>query len=305
MFAGEGDSKKNPLMKTLPRLIFVAALLAAWGFASGCALLRRGAARVISPMATQLSEGFMHQSDVDLVREGAPAFLLILDSLAEAHPDNPAVLIAAAEAQVAYATGFIDKEQKARSKGMYFKAKTYGLRALARNKRFARALDGKQDEFEQSLRGFKKADAGALFTTASAWVMWIIASADSPAALGGMPKVLAMMDRVRELDPGIRNGGVDLFYGIYHTVLPLGGGRDLEKARAHFERSIEIAGPDYLLTRVTFAEFYARYAFDQALFEDSLKQVLEADPQVPAFTLMNAVAQKRAQALLDQIDELF
>ena len=292
-------------MKTVQRIVWVSLVMAACGLASGCVLVRKGAARVISPMATQLSEGLMHQSDVDLVKEGAPAFLLILDALAEAHPDNPAVLLAAADAQMAYATGFVDKEQKARAKGMYLKAKTYGLRALARNKRFDRALEGTQEEFVQSLRGFKKKDAGALFTTASAWVMWIIASSDSPAALGGMPKVLAMMDRVQELDPGIRNGGADLFYGIYYTVLPLGGGRDLEKARGYFDRSIRIAGPDYLLAQVTFAEFYARYAFDQELFETTLKRVVEATPSVPAFTLMNAVAQKRAQTLLDQVNDLF
>ena len=292
-------------MKRHTQIIGMSLLLAACVLASGCVLVRKGAARVISPMATQLSEGLMHQSDVDLVKEGAPAFLLILDALAEAHPDNPAVLLAAADAQLAYATGFVDKEQKARAKGMYLKAKTYGLRALARNKRFDRALEGTQEEFVQSLRGFKKKEAGALFTTASAWVMWIIASSDSPSALGGMPKVLAMMDRVQELDPGIRNGGADLFYGIYYTVLPLGGGRDLEKAREYFDRSIRIAGPDYLLAQVTFAEFYARYAFDQELFESTLKRVVEATPSVPAFTLMNAVAQKRAQALLNQVNELF
>ena len=292
-------------MKRHTQIIGMSLLLAACVLASGCVLVRKGAARVISPMATQLSEGLMHQSDVDLVKEGAPAFLLILDALAEAHPDNPAVLLAAADAQMAYATGFVDKEQKARAKGMYLKAKTYGLRALARNKRFDRALEGTQEEFVQSLRGFKKKEAGALFTTASAWVMWIIASSDSPSALGGMPKVLAMMDRVQELDPGIRNGGADLFYGIYYTVLPLGGGRDLEKAREYFDRSIRIAGPDYLLAQVTFAEFYARYAFDQELFESTLKRVVEATPSVLAFTLMNAVAQKRAQALLNQVNELF
>jgi hypothetical protein len=292
-------------MKIHKKLLFMPALLAACCLASGCVLIRKGAARVISPMATQLSDGLMHQSDVELVREGAPAFLLMLDALAEAHPDNPAVLIAAADAQMAYATGFVDKENKARSKAMYLKAKTYGLRALAKNKRFDRALAGPQDEFVQSLRGFKEKDAGALFTTASAWVMWIIASSDSPAALGGMPKVLAMMDRVQELDPRIREGGVDLFYGIYYTVLPLGGGRDLEKARACFDRSMEISGPDYLLSRVTFAEFYARYAFDQELFENTLKQVLAADPKDPRFTLMNAVAKTRAQDLLDQVDDLF
>lgn len=292
-------------MKCLETLLCAALLLAVGAGGSGCVLVRKGAAKIVSPMAMELSEGFMHQNDVDLVREGAPAFLLMLDALAEAHPDKPAVLIAAAEAQMAYAMGFVDQSQKERSKTMFLKAKTYGLRALSQNRRFARALGGSHDDFVQALSSFRKKDAEALLSTATAWVMWIIASSDSPAALGDMTKVLEMMKRVEALDSGIRQGGVDLFFGIYYTVLPLGGGRDLEKARGHFERSMEIAGPDYLLNRVTFAEFYARYAFDQELFERTLNQVIAADPKIPEFTLMNAVAKMRAQALLGQIDDLF
>ena len=88
-------------------------------------------------------------------------------------------------------------------------------------------------------------------------------------------------------------------------MLPLGGGRDLEKALACFERSMKVSGPDYLMARVTFAEFYARYAFDQELFETTLKQVLAAEPKESRFTLMNAVAKTRAQTLLDQVGDLF
>jgi hypothetical protein len=248
----------------------------------------------------------MHQGDLDLVREGAPAFLLVLDALAEAHPDNPTVLVAAAEAQMAYATGFVATDNPPRAKLMYNKARTYGIRALSKNKRFARALEGtSQDAFEDSLRSFKVRDAQALFTTAASWVMWIIASADSPVALGDLPKVMALIARVRELEPNIRQGGIDMFYGIYYTVLPLGGGRDLAKAKAHFERSMDIAGPDYLLPRVTYAEFYARYAFDEDLFETTLNDVLAATPTRPEFTLLNSVAKTRAQALLDRMEELF
>lgn len=292
-------------MKLPIHLLGAALVLAAGTGGSGCLLVRKGAAKIVTPVAMELSDGFMRQTDVELVREGAPAFLLMLDALAEAHPDKPAVLIAAAEAQMAYAMGFLDKAQKERAKSMFLKAKTYGLRALSANRNFARARDGSYEDFVHALGHFRKRDANALLATATSWVMWIIASSDSPAALGDMPKVLAMMERVKELDPRIRQGGVDLFYGIYYTVLPLGGGRDLAKARRHFERSIAVAGPDYLLNRVTFAEYYARYAFDQELFERTLRNVLAAEPAVPEFTLMNAVAQARARALLAQMDDLF
>ena len=83
-------------------------LAAAGAGGSGCMLLRKGAAQVVTPVAKELSDGFMRQTDVELVREGAPAFLLMLDALAEAHPDKPGVLIAAADAQMAYAIGFLD-----------------------------------------------------------------------------------------------------------------------------------------------------------------------------------------------------
>ena len=293
-------------MKPPIHLLGAALVLAAGIGGSGCLLVRKGAAKIVTPVAMELSDGFMRQTDVELVREGAPAFLLMLDALAEAHPDKPAVLIAAAEAQMAYAMGFLDKAQKERAQSMFLKAKTYGLRALSsRSRKFAQAQEGSYEDFVHALGYFRKKDADALLATATSWVMWIIASSDSPAALGDMPKVLAMMERVKELDPRIRQGGVDLYFGIYYTVLPLGGGRDLEKARWHFERSMEIAGPDYLLNRVTFAEFYARYAFDAELFERTLKQVVAADPKIPEFTLMNSVAKMRAQALLGQMDDLF
>ena len=293
-------------MKPPIHLLGAALVLAAGIGGSGCLLVRKGAAKIVTPVAMELSDGFMRQTDVELVREGAPAFLLMLDALAEAHPDKPAVLIAAAEAQMAYAMGFLDKAQKERAQSMFLKAKIYGLRALsARSRKFAQAQKGSYEDFVHALGHFRKKDADALLATATSWVMWIIASSDSPAALGDMPKVLAMMERVKELDPRIRQGGVDLFYGIYYTVLPLGGGRDLAKARRHFERSIAVAGPDYLLNRVTFAEYYARYAFDQELFERTLRNVLAAEPAVPEFTLMNAVAQARARALLAQMDDLF
>ncbi|NCD21445.1 MAG: hypothetical protein EOL90_00710 [Spartobacteria bacterium] len=292
-------------MKPMIHLLGATVLLAISVGGSGCVLARKGAAKLVTPVAMELADGFMRQTDVELVREGAPAFLLMLDALAEAHPDKPAVLIAAAEAQMAYAMGFLDKSQKDRAKAMFLKAKTYGLRALSRNQRFARSADGTHDEFVRALGALRKKDADALLATATSWVMWIIASSDSPAALGDMPKVLAMMERVKELDPKIRQGGVDLFYGLYYTVLPLGGGRDLPKARRHFERSLKIAGPDYLLNRVTFAEYYARYAFDAELFERTLRDVLAAEPDVPEYTLMNAVAKARARALLARMDDLF
>ena len=278
------------------------ATLAACTALAGCALVRSGVQR----SARNFAAGLMQEDDLDLAREGMPAFVLALDAMAAAHPEDPAALAAAADAQLAYATAFTG-DDAARAKRMYAKARRLSLEALSlRNWKFAKALEGlDQDAFERSLEGFGKEDAGTLFTAAASWMLWIVANSDSPAALGGLPRALAMVERTHELDPGIRNGGPELFYGIYYTVLPYGAGRDLEKAREHFEKSMELAGEDYLPAKVAFAEYYARYAFDQPLFEETLRAVLAAEPVSKANGLANEAAKRRAASLLEKTEDLF
>ena len=99
--------------------------------------------------------------------------------------------------------------------------------------------------------------------------------------------------------------GPDAFFGIYYAVQPRGAGQDLAKSKAHFERAFQYAGADYLLPRVMYAEFYARYAFDRDLFESTLKEVVTHHDDTAEFRLMNEVARKRAQALLDNVDDYF
>jgi hypothetical protein len=46
------------------------------------------------------------------------------------------------------------------------------------------------------------------------------------------------------------------------------------------------------------AEFYARLVFDRELHDRLLGEVLAADPKAPGYTLMNTLAQQRANQLL-------
>ena len=56
---------------------------------SGCASLASSAA---SGMAENLSASMLNQDDPELVREATPAYLLLLDSLVEGSPEDPAIL---------------------------------------------------------------------------------------------------------------------------------------------------------------------------------------------------------------------
>lgn len=294
---------QRQMIRTIFTLVLAAVLLAA---ASGCMVIRKGVSMVTTPLANNLSAALQEQTDLQLVHDGAPAFLLLFDGLIKSSPDNAGLLLGASSAQSAYATAFVDKEEAARARDMFLKAREYGLRVLRKsNKRFAKVWDQPLEKFETAVPYFRKRDVPALYATATAWAGWIISSPDSMAAIGEFSKAKLLMERVLALDPAYQYGGADSFFGIYYAVQPRGGGRDLEKSKAHFEKAMEYAGPDYLLHKVMFAEFYARYQFDRELFEQTLKGVVEYAGDKPEFRLMNAAAKKRAEGLLARADDLF
>jgi len=296
-----GDAIWYALMRKL-RIILVFALV---GSGHGCAIIRSGVGRAMAPMAEDLAASLQRQSDVELVREGAPAYLLLLDGLAQSGAPQPKMLLAAAEANTAYAMAFLDQTDRERARAFHARARDYGLVVLRRNRHFRAAERAPMMDYEAAVRTFRKRDVPALFTTGTAWISWILSSSDSVEALAQLGRAVALMQRVLELDPDYRMGGAHLFFGLYYAVQPLGAGRDMEKAQAHFQRVFELAGPDYLLARVTYAEYFARYAFNRELFESTLREVLAPREDPPEFRLMNAVARLRARALLDRVEEFF
>lgn len=279
--------------------------LAAAALLAGCGVLRQGAAGLVSPVAGNLALSLQRQTDLQLVEDGVPALILLLDGLVLSAPDNIELRLAAADAYTAYAGAFTDPDDKARASELFGRAKTYALEVLSRNKRFKAALADPRADFDAAVKTFRKRDVPALYAAATAWTGWIISNSGSVAATADLSRAMALMQRVMDLDRGYRQGGADTFFGIYRCILPRGAGQDLAKAREHFESAIRYAGPDYLFPKVTLAEFYGRYAFDRELHDRMLNDVLTRTGTPPEFGLMNAVARKRAKALLAAADDWF
>jgi hypothetical protein len=60
------------------------------------------------------------------------------------------------------------------------------------------------------------------------------------------------------------------------------------------------------MTRVLYAQYYARQVFDQAFYEKLLNEVLEAPVEnYPETRLMNEVARVKARTLLELTEEYF
>ncbi len=255
-------------------------------------------------LADNLGQAILNQDDPETVKEGAPAYLLILDGFIKDSPDDPALLLAGARLYGAYAAVFVEDPERA--KRMTNRARDYARRALClRQERFCE-LEGKPfDEFAPALEDMSRADVPALYTYATAWAGWVQARREDWLAIADLPKIEAMLDRVVVLDEAYEQGQAHLYLGILRTRLPPSMGGKPEQGRQHFERAWELSDGRNLMAKVELARRYARLVFDRELHDRLLNEVLMADPREPNLTLSNTLAQQDARQLLASADDYF
>ena len=245
------------------------------------------------------------QSDLKLVREGMPSYLMLIDGMVEAVPENKQLLITAAQSYASYASGFIQDEDKAYALTLYAKARSYALRALEKNG-FKNPLSRPFDDFEDGLQKMAKKDLPYLFWAASCWGGWISLNQGSMEAMAELPRVVAMMKRVLELDEAFYYGGAHLFMGILEASTPRIAGGDMNLARDHFLKAIELGEGKFLMAKVYFADYYAKKAFDRELFIATLEDVLGTPVDIEVeLTLLNSVAHSKARKLIAEADDYF
>jgi len=290
------------MISPLRTLFFNACLLAAAALmVTACASMMATAG---SGLAGNLSTAILNQDDPDLVRDGAPAYLLMLDSFVEGSPDNEAALSAAANLYAAYGVVFVDDPIRARK--LTLRARTYGQRALCQaDRRACGSWELGYEDFVVALEVLNKRDVAALYTFGVSWIAYIQAHSDDWAALAKLPQVQATMMRVQEIDPRYEQSNVEHFLALLDTIRPPALGGDFEAGFAHYERAMSLSGGRDLSIKVDCARYYARTLYDRELHDRLLNEVLAADPVHEGFTLFNTLAQDEAQELLDSADDYF
>jgi len=245
------------------------------------------------------------QSDLRILREGMPAYLMLIDGMIQAWPDNDRLLIAGAQSYSSFASLFVEDQDKEYANLLSVTGKQYALRSLERTG-FKDPLQKPFDDFNKDLKRLKKKDVPVLFWTATCWANWIRLNLDSMEALSELPRVEAMMRRVLELDEGFHYGGAHLFMGIWYASRPKIVGGDLKKAQEHFLRALDLGQRKFLMAYVYYANYYARKIMDKELFTSTLQKVLDTPADIsPDLTLTNTVAKRQAKELLSHAEEYF
>lgn len=286
------------------RRIAVAWLCAGLVLLAGCASVVRKAS---DGFARNLGAAVLDSEDPATVRDGLPAYLLLLDSLVAGqkpgHPDNASLLFAAARLNAAYAGNFTG-DDRVRAQRLAGKAFRYAREATCLgDMRLCAAIDGDPEAFAAVVAGDDHVDG--MYVLASSWAGFLQANAEDWGAIADLPKVQALLERVVALDERHDGGQPWVYLGVLNSLRPEAIGGKPEAGRQAFEKAIALSGGRNLYAKTLYAEFYARLLFDQELHDRLLNEVLAADPKAPGYTLTNTLAQERARKLLESGKDYF
>jgi hypothetical protein len=259
---------------------------------------------ITAPISDSISSAILNQDDPELVREGAPAYMLLIEGMINENPENISLLIGGAKLFGAYSTVFA--ADKTRARLMANKALNFSERAIClKEKAFCNASSMSYKQIKPLIAKLNKRDLEVLYIFATSWAGVIQLNTDSWKYIGQLAQVQLLLEKVVALDDSYERGQPHIYLGVLHSQIPPAQGGNPERGREHFERAIELSNGRDLMAKVMYAENYARLMYDQELHDRLLDEVLKADPHEPGLTLTNVIAQQQARELQASAKEYF
>jgi hypothetical protein len=254
--------------------------------------------------AENLTTAILDEDDPGTVRDGVPAYLLLIDGMIQGDPENVDALLAGAKLYGAYAGGFVDTPERAQR--LANRAYDYAHRALClREKDLCAGLDKPFDAYSTALEDSSRKDLATIYGFGAAWAGRIQVNSGDWNAIADLPKLQSLLLRVASIDPHYDDGGAYLYLGVINSIRPASLGGKPEEGKAYFDKALELSAGKNQMVRVLYAQFYARLVFDQTLHDKLLNDVLAADPHAARLTLINTLAKVKAKALLESGKDFF
>lgn len=294
----------------------IVAILSLCGLLSGCAAVFNFVADSSIPVVRGQADSFEARSDLDAAEREAPGNLELLTPLLENAPNSAALNAVGAQLVGGLAFAFVeplvgpydipDPARVAKAKALYIKGREYGQRALRQKPAFRENENGDVEAFTKALEDFGALDVPALFWTAYNWGQLINLSKDDPELVVELPRVTALMGRVKQLDAPYYHGGAHAFDMVNAAARPGILGGQPEVAKAAYERAIAVDGGKFLTHHLMFAQYYAVQIQDPKLFKRTLEDIISAPADIlPKARLANDLARRRAKLLLAKISDFF
>ena len=282
---------------------------------SGCTSIAVGA------VGDALSGGgsvFAADDDPELVEAAIPFGLKTIEGLLARDPEHRDLLLAAASGFTQYAYGFVLQEAHAveeddfrrarelvrRCQRLFARAREYGMRGLeAEHDGFRATLERDPDA---ALARLEPDDVDLLYWTTAAWSALISVSKDDLERIAELEEVELLLARALELDEAFDHGALHELALAFEASRSEVMGGSVERARAHYQRALELSEHKKVGPLVTWAEVVTVRTQDRAAFDQTLDRALAFDTDsAPEFRLNNIIAQRRARRLKARAGDLF
>jgi tetratricopeptide (TPR) repeat protein len=292
---------------------------------SGCNL-QRIAADQTAEIAERGSAGFNGFWDYDIFGKAVPSAILQTEALIRVSPDNEKLLIGLSRTYVVYAYGWLSAEwEQADERGDFERADELELRLRHVYKRSMEValrvvrMHDKRHQLDEKIKSGKvdvlmpylretftdKDDVSGLYWAGGSWGAMMANSNGDMNALADAPLARALMERSVELDPAYADAGGLGVLGTVEASFPELFGGNLDKARAYYERALEVCQRKNHLILLSYAKTYAVAKQDRELFVALLNEIMTAPDQGDDLRMNNKVARFRAKRYLRRVDEWF
>jgi hypothetical protein len=269
------------------------------------------------------------ESDYELARQAIPGALKTIEGFWVAGPPPDArerLERILTEGFCQYGTAFVEDDweeakfkqdlaatdyHNARATHIFTRCLNYALKGLG--SRWQKEIFGETDTVTKLIKETGASKRFSLLFAATALGSLVNHNLTRVEMLAYLGTVQAMLERVIEIDAkhGLPKNRVHaalpyVALGMLDSGKGKAMGGDPDKAKAEFEKAIEITDGKFLLARTLMAYRVGLQTNDRKFFHDNLVKVLETPPSVwPEQRLANEVAHRRARRYLSHEKELF
>lgn len=234
-------------------------------------------------------------------REGLDKAIAAMEAYAASHAGEQEPMIALSRAWYFLGDAYVESPEE--RSVIFEKGVTWGEKAMSADPEFKARVD-KGEKAATAVEALQKDDQMAIYWTGVNLGKW--------ARLQGFSTVVkykgyisALMTKCTALDETAFWGGPTRYWGSFYAVAPSFAGGDMTKSKEYFEKA-KTSYPEVLTSYVLYADTYATKAQDRALFKQLLEHVIAAPGDaIPELVPEMANEKRKAQKLLDRIDELF
>ncbi len=289
---------------------------------SSCSSIKKKAVNMI---ADSLSSGgsstvFTGENDPALVGDAFPFALKMYEILLEQAPENANLYLTTGSAFIMYANAYIQtpadmlqgseyKRQKAmyaRAKNLYLRGRKYVMQGIELNHPGFIEASTDREKLESFIAAMTVDDVPFLYWAGTGWLAaYSINPFDFDLSLM-VKNALLLLERSLELDNDYGEGAIHEVLISYYGSLPDAMGGSVPKARHHYDMALKYSGGHKASPYVSLATSVAVKEQNIAEYKALLRKALAIDVNIkPEYRLANIISQRKAEWLLEHIDDHF